>query len=196
MLSLEDQAIQAALKGRWDEAVRLNQQLLSITSADTTEVLNRLAYAQAKCGGFQDACITYQMVLQKDPYNPIALKNLAKYKAYKNASASPASRVSKDNGTRCLSPDMFLVDAQKAKSVNLINLAPRVIIQNISIGEQVFPYRRRYELQIKNNNGVYLGTLPDDIGRSLIQLLMNQGNNCAFFVKDVGERLLTIFVKY
>ena len=72
-------AVEAALCGNWNEAVRLNEELVQ-ENGDNTDVLNRLAYAYAKCGKFDKACKIYQQVLSVDPYNPLAVKNYSKFK--------------------------------------------------------------------------------------------------------------------
>jgi len=79
MTSLKLQAIQTALTGNWKSAISLNKKLLDENPQDI-DTLNRLALAYAISGKVKDAKIAYQKVLDIDPLNPIALKNVKRLK--------------------------------------------------------------------------------------------------------------------
>lgn len=187
---MEQQAIQAALLGQWKKAVSLNEELLK-EKPDDTEALTRLAFACARLGNYTKACKTYQSILNKDPFHPIASKNFAKYKSMKNCS----QRIYQSPGGKPLiSPSLFLIDHNQTKSVTLINAAPKTVLNNLSAGEEVQAAKRGYDLQIKNGDGTYVGTFPDDIGRLTIAML-TKGEYYRFFVKDIKNNAVTIFVK-
>lgn len=193
MSTLDDQAIQAALSGKWSIAVDLNQQIIA-NDTSNIDAMNRLAYAHAKCGDYKEACDIYQKVLKVDSYNPLATKNLAKFKQYHN---TPKKNNGKETISSIISPGLFLSDAEKTKTVNLIHLASHDVLQEIAVGIEVYALPKRFELHIKTINNVYLGTLPDDIGHPLLKLFKNNDNpDCRFFVKDVANNRLTIFIKY
>jgi tetratricopeptide (TPR) repeat protein len=192
MPTLDEQAIAAALSGKWQEAVTLNQQILeSIPSS--IDALNRLGYAFAKCGNFKTACEMYHKVLKMDSYNPLALKNLAKYK---NLNGIKQKYTPNGVAPITISPSLFLTDAEKTKTVTLVNCAPHSALQMLAIGEEVFPLPRRFELQIKDKSGAYVGRLPDDVGHPLIKATKISKAPCRFFVKDISEKKLTVFIKY
>lgn len=192
MSTLDRHAIEAALAGRWSEAVTLNKKILE-EERENIDVLNRLAYAFAKSGNYEEACRTYKTVLTLDAYNPLALKNLSKFKQQDTNTTSPPQI---NGGQKRISPAHFLSDAQKTKSVNLIHITSRTVLQSVSVGEEVFPLPRRFELHIKDKNNVYLGALPDDIGHPLLKLLKQKNASCQFIIKDVNDTTLTIFIKY
>ena len=73
-------AIQATLKGNWDEAIKLNKSLLDENPKDV-EALNRMGLAYTILGKGKSAKTTYQKVLEIDPLNSIAIKNLSKITA-------------------------------------------------------------------------------------------------------------------
>jgi tetratricopeptide (TPR) repeat protein len=190
MSTLDEQAIHAALSGRWQDAVALNQQIVEKEELNL-DALNRLAYAHAKCGDYKKACEIYQKVLKADSYNPLATKNLEKFKKYQNSPTN--NHVTRE--VPLISPSLFLTDSEKTKTVNLINLASGDILQELAVGEEVYPMPKRFELHIKSVNNKYLGTLPDDIGHPLLKLLRNN-SSCRFFVKDVADHQITVFIKY
>lgn len=192
MSSLDEQAIQAALSGKWSEAVDLNQKIIAIDTSNI-DAMNRLAYAYAKCGDYKEACELYQKVLKVDSYNPLATKNLAKFKQYHNT----PKKNNRDTEISIITPSLFLSDAEKTKTVNLIHLASHEILQDLAVGIEVYALPKRFELHIKTNGNKYLGTLPDDIGHPLLKLFKNNDNpDCRFFVKDVASNQVTIFIKY
>jgi len=194
MATFDDQAIQAALSGNWSEAIRLNKVILQ-SSENNLDALNRLAYALSKCGKYNEACKIYQIVLKHDSYNPLALKNLEKCKQLKN-DRLPKSTAPQYKPNTPISPSLFLSNAQKTKSVQLINSAPRRALQAVSSGEEIFPLARRFEVRIMDKNETFLGTLPDDIGHPLLKTVKKGVFPCRFYVKDVRNSVLTVFIKY
>lgn len=192
MSTLDDQAIKAALAGRWQEAVALNQQIVSHEKKNI-DALNRLAYAFAQTGNYKEACGLYEKVLKLDLYNPLATKNLAKFKKYHQNSSNHTSNPH-EIGT--ISPSLFLSDAEKTKTINLINIASSDVLGELAVGEEVFPVAKRFELHLKNMNNKYIGTLPDDIGHPLLKLFRETTSNARFFVKDVQSNHVMIFIKY
>lgn len=192
MSTLDEQAINAALSGRWSDAVTLNKQIIAYNTSNI-DAMNRLAYAYAKCGNYKEACDTYQKVLKIDSYNPLATKNLAKFKQYHN---NPKQNHTNHHQS-IISPGLFLSDVGKTKTVNLIHLASHSILQDVAVGIEVFALPKRFELHIRNSANQYLGTLPDDVGHPLLKLFKNSDTpGCRFFVKDVTNNRLTIFIKY
>ena len=78
-MTLKNQAIQTALEGNWQEAIAINKSLVQENPEDM-DALNRLALAYTIMGKLKEAKSTYQKVLDLDPLNPIALRNLKKLK--------------------------------------------------------------------------------------------------------------------
>jgi len=72
---LEKKAIDAALKGDWTKALELNTQILKRKSNDISAKI-RLGKAQIQTKNFKDAIKTFKSVLEIDPVNQIAAKNL------------------------------------------------------------------------------------------------------------------------
>jgi len=193
MSTRSDEAIRAALHGDWHRAVELNKEILA-EKQDDVDALNRLAYAYTKQSNFEVAHDTYLAVLSIDTYNPIAKKNLGKIKQL--ASRPKSTYHSRSNNHHiAVSPSFFLADAQKTKSVHLIHVAAGDILQSLCVGEQLHAIKRGFELQIKDTASRYIGTLPDDIGHTLMRLL-DQRSACEFYVKDIQDNEIMVFIKY
>lgn len=72
---LEKKAIDAALKNEWEKALELNTQILKKKPNDINTKI-RLGKAQIQTKNFKEAAKTFKSVLEVDPINQIALKNL------------------------------------------------------------------------------------------------------------------------
>src|SRR3989344_2388935 len=123
-----NQAIQTALTGNWEESIKLNKSLL-IDNPNDVEALNRIGLAYTILGKSKSARNTYQKVLEIDPLNSIAIKNLKKIKSegVKEPSDSPLIQVN----------NIFLEETGKTKVVELINLAQAEMLLTLRTGQAV-----------------------------------------------------------
>ena len=72
-----EEAIQAALESRWQDALTINRALVERHGTDD-ETCNRLGKALAELGEAEQALEQYSQALQLDPMNVIAQKNVRK----------------------------------------------------------------------------------------------------------------------
>ena len=124
VLELEDlanKAVKAALNQQWDDALLLNQEILA-DSPENVEAANRLARAYQELGNSAEAANAYKRVLELDPFNTIAQKNLDKLKSGVGA-----------NSQRKVSQELFLEEPGKTRSVVLSNPNTKAI-SNYSSG--------------------------------------------------------------
>src|SRR3989344_980409 len=179
-----NQAIQATLAGDWQRAVQLNKSLLEENPSDV-EALNRMALAYTVLGKNKSAKGTYEKVLEIDPLNSIALKNLKKIKADSSKSG--------DNFTIIQVNNIFIEETGKTKVVDLINLAQAEILSTLQTGQSVDMSVKRLKIFISQGKK-YIGVLPDDIGKRLIKFIRG-GNKYEAFVKSANTQSVTIFVR-
>ena len=71
----KDQAVQAALRGDWDEAVQHNLEILEMFP-DDVKARNQLGNAYMELGQLEEAATVYEENLQRQPSNPIARRRL------------------------------------------------------------------------------------------------------------------------
>lgn len=99
LVILEKKAIDAALKNDWVKALELNEQILKKNSSDLNAQI-RLGKAQIQTKDFQKAIKTFKKVLEVDPINQIATKNLAVAKEGKpTKTAIQPKKLIKEPGT-------------------------------------------------------------------------------------------------
>ncbi len=177
-------AIQATLKGNWDEAIKLNKTLLDDNPRDV-EALNRMGLAYTILGKSKSAKTTYQKVLEIDPLNSIALKNLSKITADSNDENGATIVINMNN--------IFIEETGKTKVVDLINLAQAEVLNTLRTGQALDLSAKRLKIFISQGKK-YIGVLPDDIGKRLIKFI-NGGNKYEAFVKSSNHQNVTIFIR-
>lgn len=182
MISLQNQAINTALTGDWKEAVVLNKNLIKDNPQDV-DALNRLAFAFSILGKSKEAKLTYQKVLRIDPLNSIALRNIKRI---------PTNSLNGDNGTYKLS-NIFLEEPGKTKIVELLNIAPPQVINNLQTGQMLTLVVKRLKIFVLVGKQ-YVGMLPDDIGKRLIKFIEG-GNVYEAYTKSTNGKGLIIFIK-
>ncbi len=72
-----EDAVQLAIGGKWDDAVKLNKFIIESFGADE-ETQNRLGKALSELGRLKDAKSAYEAALKLNPMNSIAKKNAAR----------------------------------------------------------------------------------------------------------------------
>ena len=75
-----EDAVQLAIQGKWDEAVKLNKFIIDSFGADE-ETQNRLGKALSELGKLKEAKASYEAALKINPMNSIAKKNAARINA-------------------------------------------------------------------------------------------------------------------
>jgi len=177
-----NQAIQATLSGDWENAIRLNKMLLD-EKPDDVEALNRIGLAFTVTNDKKNAKKSYEKVLEIDPLNSIALKNLRKLES-NNQSDSP---------TIIQVNNIFIEETGRTKVVDLINLAQAEILMSLKTGQNVDMSVKRLKIFIHQEKN-YIGVLPDDIGNRLIKFIKG-GNTYEAFVKSATHQNVSIFIR-
>ena len=194
-------AIDAALNSDWQQAEKINQKILSMSSKNV-EALNRLARAQTCAGEIDKAQKTYKKVLDIDPYNIIAKKNVEKlskvtargtttksnsHYALKNSTNGQANTITNLSS-------VFLFEPGKTKVISLLNLASPSILGLLNCGDKVEILSKKHSVCITNTDGTYLGALPDDISHKII-FYISGGNKYEAYVKLATPKTLAIFLR-
>lgn len=181
----DDAAITAALAQNWNEAIRINSQLIK---ADKTNVdaLNRLGFAYLQTGHTTQAKRVYQIILSTDPYNQIALRNSKKIavKHKKTAKTMPNT----------ISPMHFLEEPGKTKIAACVNPAPSLTLSTLTPGQEIFLKPKNHCVELRSNDNTYLGVLPDDLSFKLIKL-MTAGNTYQAIIKNASKNSLIVMLR-
>lgn len=189
------QAIDAALEFRWEDAIKLNRQIIKIDPCNV-DALTRQAKAYMELGKYNLSRKFYNEALKLDPYNPIASKNLKIIKSFKtnrHETGEPCTETGAGSQTR-LSPALFLQEPGKTKMVNLLKVAEPQKLSHVYCGMKVQAVSKNHKLMITDLNQQYLGVLPDDVSHHLIRLLRG-GNKYDLFVKSIRVNGLCLLIR-
>lgn len=182
--TLARRAISLALAGSWDEALKVNLEILKETPEDL-DALNRLARTYSELGKIREARSTAEKVLKLDPVNTIAQKCLEKWKSVNkvNKNLAPTS-----------SSDAFLEESGKTKLVTLLHLGDEKLFVNLDPGEEVKIFPHAHRVSIITQDGKYLGRLPDDLAARL-RTMLKAGNKYQVLIKSIEPREITVFMR-
>lgn len=183
-MTIKNQAIQTALNGKWHEAIDLNKSLVKENPQDI-DALNRLALAYSIIGKTKEAKSMYQKVVKIDPLNPIALRNIKKFKD-KNYTSPDGISTTHINNT-------FIEEPGKTKVVELINLAQPKIVECLRAGQSLELSVKRLKIFVSEGKQ-YIGVLPDDVARRLIKFI-NGGCKYDAYVKFSNPHRVAVFLK-
>jgi tetratricopeptide (TPR) repeat protein len=186
--ALNQQAIDLALNCRWEEAEKLNLELLE-TDPNNTQYLNRLAKAQFELGKYSECKKLYNQVLTIDPYNAIAQKNLKKVNAIKKD-----SQLKNGSNATMISASLFYEEPGITTLVTLVKVAEPQKLVALSPGSLVNLNLKKKGISVTDSYGVYIGAFPDDSAYHLMRLLEG-GNKYQVIVKAVKSNAVTVLVR-
>lgn len=187
IFTLAQQAINEALSSNWEKAILKNKEILD-RNPNNIEARNRLARAYLEIGEIEAAKKIYQEVLEIDPCNQIALKNLQRISKL-NGNVSN----NKHNGHSKINFNIFLAEPGKTKLVDLINLTSPQYLSTLSPGDLLKLQPKKHTVCLLDENNQYVGALPDDIAHLLISLI-NGGNVYEAYVKKASANCLQVIL--
>jgi hypothetical protein len=162
-----DDAVQLAIAGKWDDAVKLNKFIIDSYGADE-ETQNRLGKALSELGKLKDAKSAYEAALKLNPMNSIAKKNAARINTLLHQKEGL-----KVGGTR-VDLNLFVEEMGKTIITNLENSAPD-ICSKVAAGDVAELKIEGDGIAAETSRGVRLGLLEAKLARRLIKF-MRGGN--------------------
>ncbi len=205
-----DMAVRLAKEGRWEEAIRVNRELLALFP-DDSETLNRLGKAYLELKRYGEAKAAYEHAVKTDASNSIAKKNLQRLTQYQAVASAIAPMSGEADGTvgshasapstpipardRVL-PSNFIEETGKTGTTALLNVAPTAILAKLTPGDTVTLEvdTKNQVLLVKNEDGEVLGQIEPRMGLRLIRFLAG-GNRYTAAVTSVGDRDLKLIIR-
>lgn len=178
-------AVDMAIKNNWEEAIKLNLQILEEVD-DDIEALNRLSRAYFETGDLSNAKKITNKVLSLDSANQIALRALQKY--------SQSKKVKIKNGFTNIDPSIFIEEPGKTKIVSLVNTGSKDVCLCLNCGEEVKIITYTHKLSVVNTTDKYIGKLPDDVSAKL-KIFIKGGNKYKAFIKSVDGKSVKVLIK-
>jgi len=180
MINSHNQAVSAAKKGDWQEAININSQLIA-ENPKNTAALNRLGMAYLQIKENKKAISVFKTVLDIDKNNQIAKKNLQRIQS-KNTHVLPS-----------FSQPHFIEEPGKTRVVELHRLADKGCLNSFATGTpcQLKCKKRYISVEI---DGKYIGALPEDISFRLSRLI-EKGNQYSCYLHATSKKNCSIYLK-
>jgi hypothetical protein len=162
-----DDAVQLAIGGKWDDAVKLNKFIIDSFGADE-ETQNRLGKALSELGKLKEAKSSYEAALKLNPMNSIAKKNAARINTLLHQKEGL-----KVGGTRV---DLNLFVEEMGKTIiTTLESAAHDICSKVAAGDVAELRAEGDGIVAETSRGVRLGLLEAKLARRLIKF-MRGGN--------------------
>lgn len=183
---LEQQAIDAAVKSNWAQAVEINKKIIEMEPQSLGAYL-RLGFACIQQKDIKQAKIYYKKALEIQPKNNIALEHLEKIEILEAKGKASTSNANLD-------PNLFLELPGKTKTVKLVNLGQKDELAGLNIGQEIELKEKKRRLEVRTLEGEYIGSLPDDVSRRLMHFI-NEGSIYKTYIKETSLNDVAIFIK-
>ena len=185
---IED-ARRAAIDGRWEEAIAINQQLIERTPRDAA-AFNRLGKAHFELNQLPQATEAYTGALKIDPANMIARSNLQRLEQLRRAGHERPDR------HRQLVPRayVFIQEVGKTWVDELVNPAAIDELADVSSGEALELKVENGRLLVLRSDGVRLGEIEARTAERVIEL-MEAGNRYECYALGTAGASLRIILR-
>ena len=182
-----EDAVQLAIQGKWDEAVKLNKFIIDSFGADE-ETQNRLGKSLSELGKLKEAKASYEAALKINPMNSIAKKNAARINALLHQKEGL-----KVGGTRV---DLNLFVEEMGKTVITIVELPSSadISSKVAAGDVAELKVDGDSIVVETSRGVKLGSLEAKLARRLIKF-MRGGNRYQAGITSVDGNTVKLIVR-
>lgn len=187
---LHNKAVNAALKKNWDEAIRLNQQILDIDE-ENIDALLALSYAYMEQDDLKKAKKHYRHALKIDPANVIARNNIDKINILLKKGETQDKH---DDDDIQLTTDTFINIKGKTRVVTLMNIGQADVLAKLKVGKRVILQAKKRRLEVRNKKGEYIGCLPDDVSKRLL-FFLDAGSEYLVLVKSSTKNSVDIFIR-
>lgn len=185
---LEQQAINAAIQTKWEEAIEINKKILKLDKKNVDAHL-RIAFALLQSNKITLAKKYYKTALKLQPGNHSITENLERIKILE----SKKSKTPKDKSIN-LDPNLFLETPGKTRSIVLVNPGQKNILAQLTIGQHVFLMPKKRKIEARTQNKEYIGSLPDDISKRLT-IFIKAGSEFTVYIKEANLNRVVVFVR-
>lgn len=187
---LQDQAIEMAAQSRWQEAVDINRQILSL--GEDADTYNRLGKAHFEVGNLAEALASYQHALRLNPNNTIAKKNLARLQELVAQGGEMQAPVKTTR--QLVDLRLFITETGRTCLTTIIDVPRSAAIEALVTGEKV-------ELQIEGRNVLIYDADNNLIGRIEPKLaqrlheLMTGGNRYTAAIANMNGSQIRVLIR-
>lgn len=182
-----EMAVNLAVQSKWDDAVTVNQSVLSVYPNDV-DACNRLGKALTELGRYEEARDAYGKALGIEPSNTIAKKNLTRLADMKSLPKTA------ETVTARVDPRLFIEEAGKTAVMALQPTSVPGVLAKVTAGDQVQLNSDGQHLTVLSLTSDVLGTVEPRMGARLVQLIAD-GNRYEAAITSLNESQVRIIVR-
>ena len=182
-----EDAVQLAIQGKWDEAVKLNRFIIENFGSDE-ETQNRLGKALSEMGKLKEAKASYEAALKINPMNSIAKKNAARINALLHQKEGL-----KVGGVK-VDLNLFVEEMGKTVITTVDSPAGADVSSKVAAGDVAELKIEGDGIVAETSRGVRIGTLEAKLARRLIKF-MRGGNRYQAGVTSVDGNTVKLIVR-
>jgi tetratricopeptide (TPR) repeat protein len=187
---LQSQAVDFAARNRWQEAVDVNLQIMTL--GEDTDTLNRLGKAYFELGQLPEARDAYQRALKLTPNNPIARKNVERIEDLLGRSAVAAAPSKSDR--QLVDLRLFITETGKTALTTPIDVPRTPALGAIVTGEKVELRLDGRNVVIYDADGTMIGRIEPKLAQRLSELMAG-GNRYIAAVAQMHGHQLRILIR-
>lgn len=183
---LSERAISLAMASRWEEAEKVNRELLALFPEDV-DSHNRLGKALTELGRVREAKESYSRASALDPTNAIASKNLQRLSklAAEQSVATAPTRVS---------PPLFIEESGKTVITSLVSVAPPAVLARMTASDQLELQPEDHVVRVVTPGGEVAGQIEPKLSKRMLSLLEG-GNRYQIAVTSVDEQSVRVIIR-
>jgi tetratricopeptide (TPR) repeat protein len=181
-----EQAISLAMQNRWQDAVSINRKIIELFPNDV-DALNRMGRALTELGQYAEARESYSRALEVDRHNMIARRNLDRLSTITETGTATKAHAKVD-------PRIFVAETGKSGVTALVRTAPRDVLAQMTVGDQVYLKPEGRALLVLNASQQTLGQVEPRLSQRLIDL-MKGGNNYAAAVVSLDDTQVRVIIR-
>jgi tetratricopeptide (TPR) repeat protein len=183
---LTDRAIALAMASRWEDAARVNRELLDLFPEDV-DAHNRLGKSLTELGRLNEARDAYSKAAALDSTNVIANKNLQRLSklAAEQSVSTAAVRVD---------PSLFIEESGKTIITVLQNPAQSSVLARMTAGDLLELRPNEHIVQVVTPAGEVVGQVEPKLAKRLIDLLSG-GNRYQTAVTSVDDSTVKVIIR-
>lgn len=183
---LQNQAIEHAAKNRWQDAVEVNLQLISI--GEDTDTLNRLGKAYFELNRLEEARDSYQRAIRLTPNNPIARKNLERIDELLSRSGSITAKTNR----QLVDLRLFITEIGKTALTQLIDVNRGPGLSAVVTGEKVELRSEGRHVVVVGTDGAVIGRIEPKLAQRLGELMRGGNRYIAAIAQIHGTQVRVI----
>ena len=186
--TIEEEAIEHALAGRWEDAVDVN---LEGANQDPNSVgcWNRLAKAYLELSKYKDARASLERALAIDPHNRVATRQLERLSKLNTSGISRRT-----SGGAATSSALFISDPAVATVSELKKVASPEVLAAVSPGDKFKLAVDDTIVSVTTSTSEYVGTLEVRIATRLNKMIAG-GNKYEVFAAKLTDSEVVVVVR-